>query len=165
MRDDDRQRVLMSGPHVDEVNVDSVDRRDELRQGVQLRFHLAPVVAAPPVLNQLLQLRQLRALRLIADGFLIGPSRSSNAPAEVIERRLRHLDFERADRWVVGWCAPRRRLGEDEAFGSGSGRGLPVAREGKDKKAQGERGRRDGRKTARRRHRRCCGPAGSTSFH
>src|SRR4030095_14467679 len=37
MRDDDRQRVLMSGPHVDEVNVDSVDRRARLRQGVELR--------------------------------------------------------------------------------------------------------------------------------
>src|SRR5262249_2731374 len=60
--DDDRERILVTRTDVDEVNVDSVDGRDELRKAVQLRFHLPPVVAASPVPNQLLQLRELRTL-------------------------------------------------------------------------------------------------------
>jgi len=141
-----------------------IDRRHELRQGIELRLHLPPIVAGAPVPNHLLQLGQLHALRLIGDGFLIGPSRGRNASAEIIERGLRYLDFERADRLVFHWRAPRRRLGDDEAVGFGNDHGLAVARGREDKKAQGERGRRDCRKTARRWHRRCCGPAGSTSF-
>jgi hypothetical protein len=62
----------------------SIDLRHVLRQDIQLRFGLAPVVAAPPVLDQLLQLRQLRTLRLIGGGFLVGPPGGSNAPPQVI---------------------------------------------------------------------------------
>src|SRR5207249_11842958 len=117
--------------------------------GSQLRFRLTPVVAAPPVPNQLLQLRQLRTLRLIGDSFLIGPSRSSNAPAEVIERRLRYLDFEGADRLVFCCRAPRRRLGDDRAFGIGNGHRLAVVRSGNGTKSEGELGRRGGNIAAR----------------
>ena len=57
---------------VDEVDVDAVDGRHELRQGVQLRFGLAPVVAAAPVAHELLELRELRALRASATVSLSG---------------------------------------------------------------------------------------------
>src|SRR4029453_19682831 len=70
MRDDDREHIRMTRTDVDEVNVHAIDRRDELRQGIQPRFRLAPVVAAAPVAYQLLQLGQLSTLRLIRDGFL-----------------------------------------------------------------------------------------------
>jgi len=40
---------------LDEMNVHPVDVRRELRQRIQLRFSLAPFVAAAPVLDQGLQ--------------------------------------------------------------------------------------------------------------
>ena len=92
MRDDQRQRIRMLRADVDEVNVDAVDRRHELRQGIELRLRLAPVVAAAPVPNELLELRQLRALRLIGDGLLVGPARRRDAPAEIDECLFRNID-------------------------------------------------------------------------
>jgi hypothetical protein len=57
VRDYHRQRIFVTRTDVDEVNVQPIDVRRELRQGIQLRFYLAPVVAVAPVLNQPLQLR------------------------------------------------------------------------------------------------------------
>ena len=78
---------------MDEVNVDAIDRRDELRKAIQLLLHPSPVVACAPIANQRLQLRQLRALLLIGDGFLVGPARGPNAPAKVIELGRRNIPF------------------------------------------------------------------------
>src|SRR5713226_2628348 len=47
MRDDERQRIFMFRANVNEVNVQSIDLGDELRQGVQSRLHLSPVVFGP----------------------------------------------------------------------------------------------------------------------
>jgi len=47
VRDDQRQRVLVVGADMDEVNVEPVDLGQEVRQGIQLRLALAPVVATP----------------------------------------------------------------------------------------------------------------------
>jgi hypothetical protein len=44
MGDDDWQSIRMTGADVDEVNVEPVDRRDELRQRIELRLDLPPVV-------------------------------------------------------------------------------------------------------------------------
>ena len=52
--DDERQRVFMLRTNVDEVNVEPVDLGDELRQGVQLRLALAPVVVRRPIARELL---------------------------------------------------------------------------------------------------------------
>ena len=103
VRDDQRQRILVTGTDVDEVDVHPVDVGDELRKRVQLRFRLAPVVAVPQYRTQLLQPVQRHALRLI--GFLVGPARGGDAPAKVIERRLRHLSFEGPDRAIFGRSA------------------------------------------------------------
>jgi hypothetical protein len=54
---------LWREPDVNEVNVDPVDRRRELRQGIQLHFGLAaPVVANRPVTSACAW-QQLGALR------------------------------------------------------------------------------------------------------
>jgi hypothetical protein len=45
--DDQRQRVLVLGADVDEMNVKPVDLRCEIRQGVEFRLALAPVVVCP----------------------------------------------------------------------------------------------------------------------
>jgi hypothetical protein len=62
VRHDHGQRVLVRRLHVDEVDVHTVDLGLELRQRVQSRFALAPVVIGRPVPGQLLHRRQLHAL-------------------------------------------------------------------------------------------------------
>jgi hypothetical protein len=62
MGHDQRQSIRMTRADVNEVNVESVDLGDELRQGVQPRLGLAPVVIRAPVAHQRLQLCQLYAL-------------------------------------------------------------------------------------------------------
>ncbi len=49
VRDDERQRILMFRPDMNEVNVQPVDLGDELRQGVHFCFDPAPVVVCRPV--------------------------------------------------------------------------------------------------------------------
>ncbi len=92
VRDDERQRRGVARADVDEVDVEAVDIRRELRQGIELCFRLAPVVATAPVLNQLLHLRQLRPLRPIGDRFLVRPPGGAQALAKIIERRARDVD-------------------------------------------------------------------------
>src|SRR5207253_3840071 len=75
VRDEQRHRVLFLRLHLNEVNVESVDVGHELWQGVELRLRFAPVVTGAPVFHQLLEPGELRALRLIGDGFLIRPAR------------------------------------------------------------------------------------------
>src|SRR6266403_497458 len=148
VRDDHRKRILVTRTDVDEVNVQPIDVRHELRQGIQLRFRLVPVVAAPPVPNQLLQLRQLRTLRLIGDGFLIGPSRSSNAPPKIIERGPRYVDGEGADRAIFGRLARGWRRRDNDGVGVRSCHGLSVARRGEHEQTDRKRGYRTGKKAA-----------------
>ena len=59
MRHDQRQGVRMTRADVNEVDVDAVDRRHELRQGVELGLGLSPVVAGAPILDERLELREL----------------------------------------------------------------------------------------------------------
>src|SRR3989442_5748662 len=85
MRDDERQRILVRRLDVDEVDVEPVDLRDELRQRVQPRLEPPKVVLAAPVAHELLNGRELHALCLVCDGLPFGPARRLNAPAKVDE--------------------------------------------------------------------------------
>jgi hypothetical protein len=49
VRDDHRKRVRILRTDMDEMNVESVDLRRELWQGIQPRFDLAPVVIRLPI--------------------------------------------------------------------------------------------------------------------
>src|SRR5712664_3176703 len=49
VRDDERQRIFMFRTNVNEMNVQPIDLGDELRQGIQIRPALAPIVFCPPV--------------------------------------------------------------------------------------------------------------------
>ena len=64
VRDDERQRIFMFRTNVNEMNVQSIDLGDELRQGVQFRLALAPVVVCRPIAREFLNRRELHALRL-----------------------------------------------------------------------------------------------------
>src|ERR1700674_5611848 len=108
--DDERQRVLMRRLDLDEVDVEAVDLRDELRQRVQPRLEPPEVVLGAPVGHELLHRRELHALCLVRDGLPFGPPRRRNAPAKVDERLLRNVDAERPDRGIFGdsgGCAGR----------------------------------------------------------
>jgi hypothetical protein len=82
---------------VDKVDVDPVDLGDELRQRVQSRLALAPVVIRRPVARELLHRRQLHALRPIFDELLAGPARRGDALPEVDEILFRNVDAEGSD--------------------------------------------------------------------
>ena len=105
VRDDDRQRVLMLRADVDEMNVQPIDLGDELRQGVQLRLDLAPVVFRRPVVRELLHRRELHALREVRDRLLVGQARGGNAPAKVIKLGFGRAVGEGADRGLRAWRA------------------------------------------------------------
>lgn len=57
---------------MDEKNVEPVDLGHELRKGVEFSFAFAPVVFRSPVLDERLELGQLRALRPVGDGLFSG---------------------------------------------------------------------------------------------
>ena len=67
MRDDQRQRILVFRANVDEMNVQPIDLGDELRQRVEPRLDLAPIVLRSPVARDLLDRCELDALRFICD--------------------------------------------------------------------------------------------------
>src|SRR5262249_29616784 len=102
MRHDQRQRILMPRPDVDEVDLDPVDLGRELRKRVQSRLALAPVVLACPVAGEFPHRRQPHALRSVWDELLGGPARGCDARTQRLEFRLGDLDRERPDRCVFG---------------------------------------------------------------
>ena len=130
VRDDERQRIFMFRTNVNEMNVQPIDLGDELRQGVQLRLALAPVVICRPIAREFLHRRERHALRLIRDRLPVGPPGRRDAPAEIDECLFRNVDAEGAD-CVVSFRRPRPR-------GCGGARGC------RDSKAEGAGGCRSG---------------------
>jgi hypothetical protein len=82
---------------VDEVNVHAVDLDRKLGQGVELRLGLAPVVVGLPVARELLNRRQLHALRPICDQLLGGQARRGDLAAQLGERLFGSVDVEWTD--------------------------------------------------------------------
>ena len=93
---------------VDEVNVEIVDLRQELRQGVQPRLDPPQVVLGAPVAHQCFHRRQLDALRRggvsqrmhdpIFDGLPLRKTGRGDARTQILDVRLGKLDRERPDR-------------------------------------------------------------------
>ena len=102
MRDDERQRIFMLRTNVNEMNVQPVDLGDELRQGVELRLALAPVVVGRPIAREFLHRRERHALGLVRDRLPVGPLGRRDAPAEIDERLFRDVDAEVTDQVVLG---------------------------------------------------------------
>ncbi len=112
VRDDQRQRIFMLRTNVNEMNVQPVDLGDELRQGVQFRLALAPVIIRRPIARDFLHRRELHALRFIRDRFPVRPSCRVDAPAQIDERLFRNVDAEGVDVLTRGG---RRRIGRKKA--------------------------------------------------
>ena len=120
VRDDQRQRIFVLRADVDEVDVQPVDLGDELRQGLELRLELAPVVLGRPVARERLHRRQLHALRPIIDGLLARASASRRGAGGGRRGPPADLDAEGADggrggvlrgvagRWSWSWWSPLR---------------------------------------------------------
>src|SRR5207244_11812113 len=86
VRENDRQRVLLRGAHVDEMNANPVDLGPVLREGVDASLKAAPVILVAPVSNERLSLLEGDALRPIADGFPLRPPRGRQSPLEIVRR-------------------------------------------------------------------------------
>ena len=120
VRDDQRQRIFVLRTDVNEMNVQSIDLGDELRQGVQFRFDLAPVILCRPIARERLGRRELHSLRCIRDRFSLGPIGCFDAPAQFGEFGLPEHSPETGEsrfcqlfaRWLVlqqrfgSWCLP-----------------------------------------------------------
>src|SRR4029077_19394554 len=89
VRHDQRHRVLVLRLHVDKVDVDPIDLRLELRQRVQSRLALAPVVVGDPVASKSLDRRLLNSLRPVRYELSGGPAGCGDAPAKISERLFR----------------------------------------------------------------------------
>lgn len=123
VRDEERHRVGVARPDVDVVDAEPVDLRLELREGVQLRLGPPPVVPGAPVADELLEVREPRALRRVRHGFLLGPAGRRDAPPQVGGRLVRNPDAEGADRGV-------RRRGGRRGLPDGGGGGLGLSARG-----------------------------------
>jgi hypothetical protein len=88
VRHDQRQRVLVRRAHVDEVDVQPVDLGRELRQRVQSRLALAPVVVRRPVARQRLHRGELHALRPVVDELAGRPARRFDTTKQLNELLL-----------------------------------------------------------------------------
>ncbi len=75
MHQQQRERVGTFARHMQEVQVDVVQRHLELREGVQPRFLRAPVEAAGPVLHKAMQVIDVRAVFPRITRRLIGKAR------------------------------------------------------------------------------------------
>ena len=73
--DDERHRVGFGRAGVDEVDVEVVDARRELRPHVHPFLGGAEVVLVAPVLRQVLHERERDALRPVVDRLALGPAR------------------------------------------------------------------------------------------
>ena len=82
VRNDERQRIFVFGADVNEMNVQSIDLSEEVRQGLQFCLALAPVVIGRPITRQRLHRRKLHALRSIRNGFPFRPLCRFDAPTQ-----------------------------------------------------------------------------------
>src|SRR5215207_5711222 len=80
---------------VDEVDGDPVDLGRELRERVELRLGLAPVVVGRPVAGELLQRRQLHALGAVCNELFSRPARRLDPASQLSELLIGNLDLER----------------------------------------------------------------------
>src|SRR5882724_4468041 len=84
------------------MDVQSIDLGYELRQGVQFRLNLAPVVLSRPIPRECLGRRELHPLRCIRDSLWVWPLGCVDAPAQFCKFRFRNLHMKWPDRVLVG---------------------------------------------------------------
>ncbi len=111
---------------------DPIDFGDELRQGVQFRFNLSPVVICRPIARERLHRCELHALRFIRDRFPFRPFRRRDAGAQIGECGFGDVDVERTNgvgafvghgSWLIGGDCRNCGGCESERCNGGTDRG------------------------------------------
>ena len=102
VRHDQRQRIFVFRADVDEVNVQSIDLGQELRQGVQFRLDLAPVIFCRPVARQRLRRRELYSLSRVCNRLSFRELCRVDAPAQFGQFGFRNIHMEGANGGLVG---------------------------------------------------------------
>ena len=97
----------------------------KLRQGVQFRLALAPVVICRPIARERLHRRELHALRCICDRFPFRPPGRRHTSAQINEQLFRSVESEGAD-CIAHRCGSFRLLG----CAHGSSPFLPLLKSG-----------------------------------
>ena len=97
MGDDERQRILVRGANVKEVDVEPIYLGDEVRLGIQSPFAGSPVVLARPIAGELLHERKRHTLRVVSDGLALRPPRRVDPPSQLRQVRLRKAHLERTN--------------------------------------------------------------------
>src|SRR4029077_18683704 len=93
VRENDRQRVLVRGTHVNEMNANPVDLSTVLREGIEASLEPAPVVLVAPIDDQRLSLLEGCALRPVTDGFPLWPPSVGKSLFEIVQRCLRYVNL------------------------------------------------------------------------
>jgi len=101
---DQWQGVRMTRTYVCELNIETVDLSHKLRQGVQARLHLSPVVVRPQYCTSFFIVRQPHALGLISNSLLLKPACRCDTLAEIADRFFRNVEAEGADCVVFSRC-------------------------------------------------------------
>src|SRR5580704_5056262 len=89
---------------VNEMNVQSINLGDEIRQSVDFCFDLAPVVLCRPIASERLSRRELHALGRIRDRFPFGPLCVVDAPAQFGEFRFWKIHLVKRTNCAVVSC-------------------------------------------------------------
>ena len=110
MRDQQRQRLRADAALVDEVNAEAADGGPELRKAVQCRFGRSPVVALPPIRDELPQVGEVRSIRPARTRDLVGKARARQALAKVEENGVRNGDSEGFDLHAARSTAGANRI-------------------------------------------------------
>jgi hypothetical protein len=80
------------------MNVQPIDLGDEVRQGVELRLAVTPVIVRLPVARQLLHERERHALRVVRHRLPLRPPRRHDTSTQVLQGLVRNVDLEGANR-------------------------------------------------------------------
>jgi len=81
---------------VDEVQIEAVHRGDKLRQPVERRFGRPPVVVVHPILDELLQVVEVRAVGPTAAGDFPRKTCARKAVAQILQHGFGNVDVEGA---------------------------------------------------------------------
>lgn len=82
---------------MDEVNIEPIDRGQEMWETIELRLESTPVVLSLPVVDERFGILQADTLRPVGDSFRIRPSRSGQSLLQVFNLGVRDRDGEWAD--------------------------------------------------------------------
>ena len=118
VRNDQRDRVGVVGPRVDEVDLLAVDLREVVRPAVEAVFLRAPVELRAPRVAQVLQVPEVGAVVPARAGNLVGPTRARQPLAQVVEIGLGNFDAERSN---LGAHVRRRYCGGSVGGAGGGG--------------------------------------------